>query len=76
MEANGALKVNEFGQVEGCDDVFAIGDCCNSKEMKLAYIAKLQADLVLRNLANMFSKRALEPWRSGEHCKISWLLLI
>ena len=66
MEANGALKVNEFSQVEGVKDVFAIGDCCNSKETKLAYVAKLQADLLMRNLANMFNKRPLEPWSSGK----------
>jgi NADH dehydrogenase FAD-containing subunit len=66
MEANGALKVNEFGQVEGFDDVFALGDCCNAKEMKLAMVAKLQADHVLRNIGNMFHKRSLEPWHKGE----------
>lgn len=37
------LKVNEYFQVEGLENVFAIGDCCNSKELKEAYVAGLHA---------------------------------
>lgn len=37
------LKVNEYFQVEGFENVFAIGDCCNSKEIKEAYVANLHA---------------------------------
>ena len=65
MEPNGALKVNEFLQVEGHEDIYAIGDCCNTKEGKLAFVAQLQAHLLLENLALNWSKQAMKPWRPG-----------
>ena len=43
MEKNGSLKVNRYLQVEGIKDVFAIGDCNNTPEIKLAYIAGIHA---------------------------------
>lgn len=43
MDEKSQLKVNEYFQVEGLEDVFAIGDCCNSKEIKEAYVAGLHA---------------------------------
>lgn len=64
MTENGFLKVNEHLQVEGLKEVFAFGDCSNTKEPKLAYVAKLQADLVAKNLANLINKQPLDPWKS------------
>lgn len=43
MDEKNQLKVNEYFQVDGLEDVFAIGDCCNSKEIKEAYVAGLHA---------------------------------
>ena len=43
MEKNGSLKVDRFLQVDEIENVFAIGDCNNTPELKLAYIAGLQA---------------------------------
>lgn len=43
MEKNGSLKVDRFLQVEEIENVFAIGDCNNTPELKLAYTAKLHA---------------------------------
>lgn len=43
MDEKNQLKVNEYFQVEGLENVFAIGDCCNSKELKMAYFAGLHA---------------------------------
>ncbi len=43
MDEKNQLKVNEYFQVEDLENVFAIGDCCNSKEIKEAYIAGLHA---------------------------------
>ena len=43
MEKNGSLKVDRFLQVEEIENVFAIGDCSNTPELKLAYIARLHA---------------------------------
>lgn len=35
----GTLKVNQYLQVEEMNEVFAIGDCSNTDELKLAYAA-------------------------------------
>ena len=43
IDEKSQLKVNEYLQVEGLENVFAIGDCCNSKEIKEAFIAGLHA---------------------------------
>lgn len=43
IDEKNQLKVNEYFQVEGLDDVFAIGDCCDSKEIKEAYVAGAHA---------------------------------
>lgn len=43
MDEKKQLKVNGYFQVDGLEDVFAIGDCCNSKEIKEAYVAGLHA---------------------------------
>lgn len=43
MDEKNQLKVNEYFQVEGFENVFALGDCCNSKEIKEAYVAGLHA---------------------------------
>ena len=43
MEKNGSLKVDRYLQVEEIKDVFAIGDCNNTRVLKLAYIAGMQA---------------------------------
>ena len=40
---NGSLKVDRYLQVEEIKDVFAIGDCNNTRVLKLAYIAGMQA---------------------------------
>jgi NADH dehydrogenase FAD-containing subunit len=65
MTANGALKVNEFLQVEGLTDVFAIGDCNDVKVAKLAFVAALQAQLMLENLKRLLNNCSMKPWDNG-----------
>ena len=43
-------QVDEFLQVEGHDNVLAIGDANNVKETKLGYLATIQAQIAARNL--------------------------
>ena len=43
MERNGSLKVDQYLQVEEIANVFAIGDCNNVAEFKLAFTARRQA---------------------------------
>ncbi|XP_038051094.1 ferroptosis suppressor protein 1-like [Patiria miniata] len=63
MEKTGHLKVNQFLQVEGLDDVLAIGDCCNVDPLKLAYMAAMQAELAVKNLELLAQgKTKLKAW--------------
>ncbi|XP_038051096.1 ferroptosis suppressor protein 1-like [Patiria miniata] len=65
MEETGHLKVNQFLQVEGLDDVFAIGDCCNADPVKLAYLAGWHGELVARNLRLLAQgKTELKAWKT------------
>ena len=63
MEKNGQIKVDEYLQVEGYEDIYAIGDCCNTKDTKLAYTAGEQAKLVLKNLFNRKNGKSQTIWK-------------
>ncbi|XP_038051097.1 ferroptosis suppressor protein 1-like [Patiria miniata] len=63
MEKTGHLKVNRSLQVEGLDDVFAIGDCCNVDPVKLAYLSGMQAEIAVKNLRLLAQgKTKLKAW--------------
>lgn len=65
------IKVNEFNQVEGLQDVFAIGDIClqtsdpNFKDghPQLAQVAIQQGTLLADNLDDLIEKRSMKPFR-------------
>ncbi|XP_077987962.1 ferroptosis suppressor protein 1-like isoform X2 [Glandiceps talaboti] len=63
MNSLGQLKVNEFLQVVGCENVYAIGDCNNVIETKMAYRAALQADLVADNLLKEVTGKPKTPYK-------------
>lgn len=65
MEASGHLKVNDYLQVEGHEDIYAMGDCNNVKENKLAFAAEKQAGLVYNNMIKQANKQALEKYQPG-----------
>ena len=65
MEKNGALKVDECLRVEGQEDIYAIGDCCNTKDIKLAYAAGLQAKHVVSNIKSNLAGKNQKPWKPG-----------
>jgi NADH dehydrogenase FAD-containing subunit len=46
----GRIKVNEFLQVEGYSNIFAIGDIMNVKEMKLGFNTRKHASVVANNI--------------------------
>ena len=63
MEKNGQLKVDEYLHVEGYEDIYAVGDCCNTKDTKLAYTAGEQAKHLVRNLLNRDARKPETPWK-------------
>ncbi|XP_020830864.1 ferroptosis suppressor protein 1 isoform X1 [Phascolarctos cinereus] len=65
MAANGALLVNDHLQVQGFNNIFAIGDCANVKEPKMAYHAGLHANVVVTNIVNSLKQKPLKTYRPG-----------
>ncbi|XP_045921222.1 ferroptosis suppressor protein 1-like [Micropterus dolomieu] len=65
LAENGALKVNEHLQVEGFSNVFAVGDCANVSEPKMAYHAGLHATVAVSNIDNSLSGKALTSYHTG-----------
>jgi len=63
MNKRGQLKVNEFLQVEGYNDIFAIGDCNNFDVTKLALEAQMQSDKTFQNLVHIGRKESLDPYK-------------
>lgn len=69
LAENGALKVNKHLQVEGFDNVYAVGDCANISEPKLAYHAGLHAGVAATNIINSLSGKALTSYQTGTNHK-------
>ncbi|KAA0717707.1 Apoptosis-inducing factor 2 [Triplophysa tibetana] len=62
---NGGLKVNKHLQVEGFDNVYAVGDCADISEPKMAYHAGLHAGVATTNITNSLSGKALTSYNPG-----------
>ncbi|KAM4852090.1 ferroptosis suppressor protein 1 isoform 1-T2 [Thomomys bottae] len=65
LAGNGSLRVNEFLQVEGYSNIYAIGDCADVKEPKMAYHAGLHANVVVANIVNSIKQRPLKAYKPG-----------
>lgn len=66
LASNGALKVNEYLQVEGYSHIYAIGDCADVKEPKMAYHAGLHANIAVANIVNSMKQRPFKAYKPGE----------
>lgn len=58
----GCLKVDNFLQVEGITDVYAIGDCCNTPEIKVATGAQSHGEFVASNIKLKAEGKAPKPY--------------
>ncbi|XP_076981161.1 ferroptosis suppressor protein 1 isoform X2 [Tamandua tetradactyla] len=65
LASSGALRVNEHLQVEGCSNIYAIGDCADVKEPKMAYHAGLHANVAVTNIINSVKQRPLKAYKPG-----------
>ncbi|XP_066205709.1 ferroptosis suppressor protein 1 isoform X2 [Saccopteryx leptura] len=65
LASSGALRVNEYLQVEGCTHVYAIGDCADVNEPKMAYHAGLHANIAVANIVNSMKQRPLKAYTPG-----------
>lgn len=50
LDGNKRIKVSETFQLAGHPNVFAVGDVCNSKNLKMGYTAQLHAGIVSKNV--------------------------
>lgn len=66
LAQNGALKVNKHMQVEGFDNIYAIGDCANVNEPKMAYHAGLHAGVAVKNIINSLTGKSLTSYNTGK----------
>ena len=71
MNAQGRLSVDEFLQVKDVPDVYAIGDCNDVPEIKLAIGAETQGKYVADQLKLKHEGKAMTPYNVN-----STLLLI
>ncbi|XP_043838017.1 ferroptosis suppressor protein 1 [Dromiciops gliroides] len=65
MASNGALMVNDHLQVQGFSNIYAIGDCADVKEPKMAYHAGLHANVVVTNIVNSMQQKPLKTYKPG-----------
>ncbi|KAF1655598.1 Apoptosis-inducing factor 2, partial [Aptenodytes patagonicus] len=65
MASNSALKVNKHLQLEGYENIYAIGDCADLKEPKMAYHAGLHANIVVTNIINSLTHKPLKTYKPG-----------
>ncbi|NXE08075.1 AIFM2 factor, partial [Lophotis ruficrista] len=65
MASNSALKVNKHLQLEGYENIYAIGDCADLKEPKMAYHAGLHADVAVTNIINSLTHKPLKTYEPG-----------
>lgn len=66
MADSGALKVNQHMQVQGFTNVYAVGDCADVKEPKMAYHASLHAAVAVSNIDNSVRGKALTEYHTGK----------
>ena len=62
MNAQGRLNVDEFLQVKDVPDVYAIGDCNDVPEIKLAHGAEAQGKYVADQLKLKHEGQAMKPY--------------
>ena len=62
MNRLGRLNVDEFLKVKDVPDVYAIGDCNDVPEIKLAYGAETQGKYVADNLKLKHEGKAMKPY--------------
>ena len=62
MDKEGRLKVDKFLQVEGVKDVYAIGDCSNVPELKVATGAQAHGEHVAANIQLLANGKEAKPY--------------
>jgi len=64
LDENNRIKVNKFLQVEGFTNVYAIGDCCNTPENKMAAYADVHGGIVADSIYKVATGYQAVSYRS------------
>jgi NADH dehydrogenase FAD-containing subunit len=64
LNERGQIKINNFLQLEGCDNIFVGGDVTNIVEEKTAQSAEDHAALIIKNIKNEENGRELESYKA------------
>lgn len=75
FDESNLLKVNNFLQVEGVDDIYAIGDCVNTPEPKMAVHAENHAKLLAANFMRQLKDQTMQPYKQGKTVYLFFLKL-
>lgn len=59
--------MNNHMQVEGFENIYAVGDCANVNEPKMAYHAGLHAKVAVKNIINSLSGIPLTSYNTGNN---------
>eukprot|EP00092_Neocalanus_flemingeri_P015668 GFUD01016959.1.p1 GENE.GFUD01016959.1~~GFUD01016959.1.p1 ORF type:complete len:376 (+),score=91.40 GFUD01016959.1:233-1360(+) len=65
IDENHRIKVNEYLEVEGHPSMFAIGDCCNTPEHKMAAFAGKHGELVASNIIKEASGQTTSQYKQA-----------
>ena len=60
LNSQGCIEVTPFYQVRGLETVFALGDAAATGEPRLAFVAKMQSEIIIKNIAACVNKSSLK----------------
>jgi len=63
IDEHGRIKVNEFLQVSGISNIFAVGDCCDTEEHKMAAFAGAHGETVAKNIVKELTGCSPTPYK-------------
>ena len=66
LDERGFVKVNDYMQVTGKKNLFAVGDVNNQKEEKTAQAAEAQAEVVIKNILDLENRNSLIKYEHKE----------
>ncbi len=65
VDEKGLVRVTPELQVEGLEDVYAIGDCCNTDQEKMAAHAQDHGECVGQNIARSVAGHQRKPYKQS-----------
>lgn len=64
LDQSGRIKVNSSLQIEGYDNMFAIGDCCNTEENKMAAYAEAHGVHAVKTIINITKGKETKAYKT------------